>query len=99
MWPRSPPAIGKRPGTSTPWSKTRPIGWTGVSWKQCMAADGNGRAANGGGAPATNGKAHPIEDHTYHLGGGGAGGAGLRAVVGWREARLRTACLTKRFPT
>src|ERR1700730_8950900 len=32
-----------------------------------MAADGNGRAANGGGAPATNGKAYPIEDHRYDI--------------------------------
>src|SRR5258708_4440609 len=99
MWPRSPPAIGKRPGTSTPWSKTRPIGWTGVSWKQCMAADGNGRAANGGGAPATNGKAYPIEDHTYDVVVVGAGGAGLRAGVGCSEAGLRTPCITKGFPT
>ena len=29
-----------------------------------MAADGNGGAANRGGASATNGKAYPIEDHT-----------------------------------
>jgi len=60
-----------------------------------MAADGNGRAANGGGAPATNGKAYPIEDHTYDVVVVGAGGAGLRAVVGCSEAGLRTACITK----
>jgi succinate dehydrogenase / fumarate reductase flavoprotein subunit len=64
-----------------------------------MAADGNGRAANGGGAPATNGKAYPIEDHTYDVVVVGAGGAGLRAVVGCSEAGLRTACITKVFPT
>lgn len=29
----------------------------------------------------------------------GAGGAGLRAVIGAREAGLRTACVTKLFPT
>ena len=62
-----------------------------------MAADGNGKAPNGG--PATNGKAYPIEDHTYDVVVVGAGGAGLRAVVGCGEAGLRTACITKVFPT
>ena len=64
-----------------------------------MAADGNRKAANGGSAPATNGKAYPIEDHTYDVVVVGAGGAGLRAVVGCSEAGLRTACITKVFPT
>jgi succinate dehydrogenase / fumarate reductase flavoprotein subunit len=62
-----------------------------------MAANGNG--ANGSGAPATNGKAYPIEDHSYDVVVVGAGGAGLRAVVGCSEAGLRTACITKVFPT
>jgi succinate dehydrogenase / fumarate reductase, flavoprotein subunit len=61
-------------------------------------ADGNGKAANGNG-PASNGKAYPIEDHTYDVVVVGAGGAGLRAVVGCSEAGLRTACITKVFPT
>src|SRR6201991_4753790 len=61
-------------------------------------ADGNGKAANGGG-PATNGKAYPIEDHSYDVVVVGAGGSGLRAVVGCSEAGLRTACITKVFPT
>jgi len=64
-----------------------------------MAADGNGKAANGSGGPASNGKAYPIEDHTYDVVVVGAGGAGLRAVVGCSEAGLRTACITKVFPT
>src|SRR5437870_2741207 len=65
-----------------------------------MAADGNGKAAaNGGSAPATNGKAYAIEDHSYDVVVVGAGGAGLRAVVGCSEAGLRTACITKVFPT
>src|ERR1700758_2150340 len=63
-----------------------------------MASDGNGKATNGSG-PATNGKAYPIEDHTYDVVVVGAGGAGLRAVVGCSEAGLRTACITKVFPT
>src|ERR1051325_9213632 len=61
-------------------------------------ADGNVKATNGSG-PATNGKAYPIEDHTYDVVVVGAGGAGLRAVVGCSEAGLRTACITKVFPT
>ena len=45
-----------------------------------MAADGNGKAANGSGGPATNGKAYPIIDHTYDVVVVGAGGSGLRAA-------------------
>src|SRR5204862_202723 len=60
-----------------------------------------GMATNGhaNGAPATNGKAYPVDDHTYDVVVVGAGGAGLRAVVGCSEAGLRTACITKVFPT
>src|ERR1700745_4511792 len=61
-----------------------------------MATGTNGKA---NGAPATNGKAYPIEDHTYDVVVVGAGGAGLRAVVGCSEAGLKTACITKVFPT
>ena len=61
-----------------------------------MATNGQG---NGNGAPAVNGRAYPIEDHTYDVVVVGAGGAGLRAVVGCAEAGLRTACITKVFPT
>src|ERR1700744_4409243 len=60
------------------------------------SAEGNEKATNGS---ATNGKAYPIEDHTYDVVVVGAGGAGLRAVVGCSEAGLRTACITKVFPT
>src|SRR6202008_2363471 len=63
-----------------------------------MASEATGKATNGSG-PATNGKAYPIEDHTYDVVVVGAGGAGLRAVVGCSEAGLRTACITKVFPT
>jgi succinate dehydrogenase / fumarate reductase flavoprotein subunit len=52
-----------------------------------------------GGAPAINGRTYPIEDHTYDVIVVGAGGSGLRAVVGCSEAGLRTACITKVFPT
>ena len=55
--------------------------------------------SSNGGAPAVNGRAYPIEDHTYDVVVVGAGGAGLRAVVGCSQAGLRTACITKVFPT
>ena len=58
---------------------------------------GNGQT--NGGAPQVNGRAYPIEDHTYDVVVIGAGGSGLRAVVGCSEAGLRTACITKVFPT
>ena len=38
-------------------------------------------------------------DHTYDVVVVGAGGAGLRATLGCAEAGLRTACVTKVFPT
>ncbi|MCX8254792.1 succinate dehydrogenase, flavoprotein subunit [Beijerinckiaceae bacterium RH AL1] len=59
-------------------------------------------ASNGstnGSAPAQNGKAYPITDHTFDVVVVGAGGAGLRATVGCSQAGLRTACVTKVFPT
>src|ERR1700759_3106945 len=59
-------------------------------------AQGNGKD---GAAPDTNGHAYPIEDHTYDVVVVSAGGAGLPAVVGCSEAGLRTACITKVFPT
>jgi succinate dehydrogenase / fumarate reductase flavoprotein subunit len=61
-----------------------------------MATNGS---SNGNGAPAASGRAYPITDHTYDVVVVGAGGAGLRAVVGCAEANLRTACITKVFPT
>src|SRR5271166_2272328 len=63
-----------------------------------MAADGNGKAGNGG-APTRLGVAYPITDHSFDVVVVGAGGAGLRATVGCSEAGLRTACVTKVFPT
>jgi len=46
-----------------------------------------------------NGRAYPIIDHAFDVVVIGAGGSGLRAVVGCSEAGLRTACITKVFPT
>jgi succinate dehydrogenase / fumarate reductase flavoprotein subunit len=43
--------------------------------------------------------AYSIIDHDYDVVVVGAGGAGLRATVGLAEAGLKTACVTKVFPT
>ncbi len=44
-------------------------------------------------------EAYPLTDHTYDVVVVGAGGAGLRATFGMAERGLKTACLTKVFPT
>ncbi|NOX72502.1 MAG: FAD-binding protein, partial [Alphaproteobacteria bacterium] len=43
--------------------------------------------------------AYEYIDHTYDVVVVGAGGAGLRATLGMAEAGLKTACITKVFPT
>ena len=43
--------------------------------------------------------AYPYEVHDYDVVVVGAGGAGLRATLGMAEQGLRTACVTKVFPT
>ncbi len=43
--------------------------------------------------------AYKIIDHSYDTVVVGAGGSGLRATMGSAEAGLRTACITKVFPT
>ncbi len=60
-----------------------------------MATNGKGN----GSAPAVNGRAYPVTEHHFDVVVVGAGGAGLRAVVGASEAGLKTACITKVFPT
>jgi len=52
-----------------------------------------------GAGPAINGKAYPVTYHSYDVIVVGAGGAGLRATLGCAEAGLKTACVTKVFPT
>jgi len=56
-------------------------------------------AHHGLAAPKLNGAAYPLTDHTYDVVIVGAGGSGLRATLGCVEAGLRTACITKVFPT
>src|SRR5499427_4679803 len=57
--------------------------------------NGAGRAP----LPSVNGRAYPFIDHSFDVIVIGAGGAGLRATLGCAEAGLRTACITKVFPT
>ena len=42
---------------------------------------------------------YEIIDHEYDAIVVGAGGSGLRAAVGLSEAGLKTACISKVFPT
>ena len=55
--------------------------------------------ASGQPAPRIKGAAYPIVDHEYDVLVIGAGGAGLRATFGMAQKGLRTACITKVFPT
>ena len=48
---------------------------------------------------AINGRAYPIIDHSFDVVVVGAGGSGLRATLGASQAGLKTACITKVFPT
>ena len=64
-----------------------------------MSADTNKKIKNDGAAPGFNGQAYPVTEHTYDVIVVGAGGAGLRATLGAAEAGLKTACITKVFPT
>src|SRR5688500_19916384 len=51
------------------------------------------------GAPKLNGQAYPFTDHVYDVVVVGAGGAGLRATFGMAEKGLKTACISKVYPT
>ena len=42
---------------------------------------------------------YKVVDHKYDVVVVGAGGAGLRATVGLAQRGLKTACITKVFPT
>ncbi len=58
-------------------------------------AERNGASARFG----VNGRSYEIVDHSFDVVIVGAGGAGLRALIGCAEAGLNTACVTKVFPT
>jgi succinate dehydrogenase / fumarate reductase, flavoprotein subunit len=49
--------------------------------------------------PLGSAPSYKIVDHTYDVVVVGAGGSGLRATMGSAEAGLKTACITKVFPT
>jgi len=49
--------------------------------------------------PVTAGGAYTYVDHKFDVVVVGAGGAGLRATLGMAEQGLKTACITKVFPT
>ncbi len=49
--------------------------------------------------PILNRQAYPVTTHTYDTIVVGAGGAGLRATLGMAARGLKTACITKVFPT
>ena len=55
--------------------------------------------SNGVSKPAVTGKAYEFVEHTYDVIVVGAGGSGLRATLGAAEAGLKTACISKVFPT
>ncbi len=50
-------------------------------------------------APAAGAKSYKFVDHKFDVVVVGAGGAGLRATLGMAEQGLKTACITKVFPT
>ena len=64
-----------------------------------MAKAKQEETGNGAAAPGANGAAYPVIDHMFDVVVVGAGGAGLRTTVGAAQAGLRTACITKVFPT
>ncbi|SFI51040.1 succinate dehydrogenase flavoprotein subunit [Aerobium aerolatum] len=54
---------------------------------------------NNASRPGVAGKAYTYVDHQFDVVVVGAGGAGLRATLGMAEQGLKTACITKVFPT
>ncbi len=60
-----------------------------------MASNSNSAA----GSFNVNGRTYEVTDHEHDVLVVGAGGAGLRAALGASQAGLRTACVSKVFPT
>jgi len=63
-----------------------------------MAENGKNGTARAG-SVSIGGRAYTVVDHEYDVVIVGAGGAGLRATFGMASKGLRTACITKVFPT
>ncbi|MGI9400351.1 MAG: succinate dehydrogenase flavoprotein subunit [Rhizobiaceae bacterium] len=57
------------------------------------------KASGAKSAPGVNGRAYKFVDHYHDVVVVGAGGSGLRATLGMAEQGLKTACVTKVFPT
>ncbi|MEM7463889.1 MAG: succinate dehydrogenase flavoprotein subunit [Pseudomonadota bacterium] len=57
------------------------------------------KASGAKSAPGVNGRAYEFIDHYHDVVVVGAGGSGLRATLGMAEQGLKTACVTKVFPT
>jgi succinate dehydrogenase flavoprotein subunit len=64
-----------------------------------MAEENVRDVGNGVAKPGLNGRAYPVTEHIYDVVVVGAGGSGLRATLGCAQAGLKTACVTKVFPT
>ena len=65
-----------------------------------MASNGANNGVSGSQtATASLGNAYSFIEHSYDVVVVGAGGAGLRATLGCAQAGLRTACVSKVFPT
>ena len=64
-----------------------------------MATNGKANGAGGNETFSVNGRTYPVVDHEHDVVVVGAGGAGLRATLGAAQAGLRTACISKVFPT
>src|SRR5574338_659896 len=91
------------------WSRPRVSRWWPPGWCRCWSlsstaaerfrGEGGIMADQPNGAPHINGKAYPFVDHVYDVVVVGAGGAGLRATFGMAEKGLKTACISKVYPT
>ncbi len=64
-----------------------------------MAEASSGKSNATPGTFNVGGRAYKVIDHEYDVVVVGAGGAGLRATLGMAEKGLKTACVTKVFPT
>ena len=64
-----------------------------------MAEASSGKSNAAPGTVNVGGRSYTVIDHEYDVVVVGAGGAGLRATLGMAEKGLKTACVTKVFPT